>query len=291
MLEEGVRLQTFIGADDIRKADCRRDGENIKRLVERLAQACRTVLGAGIPLQNFGHGNVVDYLIAKSEKDRVSQLQGLVDYAASYFPLGDQQRFVEAPAYQNLLGRPSGSKLESAERVVEAVSGIAGAKGGGDRDKLHAIKESPATALTLMFRPLFALFGLSLVIAIISIWHGQYAAFAPNLLIMGVVPVAVSWGIYRFVDRYLPNHLFIYVFLNAFFGAALAIAAVGLASTGFAAFSGVYPMHYLLAEYLPYYLLMAWAEAFTTGMVVTMMVVYKPEWVATFDDKRYLEGK
>lgn len=148
-----------------------------------------------------------------------------------------------------------------------------------------------ATALTLMFRPLFALFGLSLVIAIISIWHGQYAAFAPNLLIMGVVPVAVSWGIYRFVDRYLPNHLFIYVFLNAFFGAALAIAAVGLASTGFAAFSGVYPMHYLLAEYLPYYLLMAWAEAFTTGMVVTMMVVYKPEWVATFDDKRYLEGK
>lgn len=148
-----------------------------------------------------------------------------------------------------------------------------------------------ATALTLMFRPMFALFGLSLVIATITFWHGEYLAFAPNLLVMAVVPVAVSWGIFRFVDRRLPNHLFIYVFLNAFFGAAVAIAAVGLVSTGFIALSGAYPLHYLLEEYLPYYLLMAWAEAFTTGMLVTMMVVYKPEWVATFDDKRYLEGK
>jgi uncharacterized membrane protein len=24
---------------------------------------------------------------------------------------------------------------------------------------------------------------------------------------------------------------------------------------------------------------------------VTLMVVYRPEWVATFDDKRYIEGK
>jgi uncharacterized membrane protein len=148
-----------------------------------------------------------------------------------------------------------------------------------------------ATALTLMFRPLFALFGLALVIAAITLWQGEYAAFAGNLLIMGVVPVAVSWAIYRLVDRRLPNHLFVYVFLNAFFAAALAISAVGLVSTVFAALSGVYSLDYLLEEYLPYYLLMAWAEAFTTGMVVTLMVVFRPEWVATFDDKRYIEGK
>lgn len=148
-----------------------------------------------------------------------------------------------------------------------------------------------ATALTLMFRPLFALFALALVICAITLFHGEYAAFAANFLIMAVVPVAVSWGIYRLVDRRLPNHLFIYIFLNAFFGAAIAIAMVGLASTAFAALSGMYGLDYLLEEYLPYYLLMAWAEAFSTGMIITLMVVYKPEWVATFDDKRYLEGK
>jgi len=53
----------------------------------------------------------------------------------------------------------------------------------------------------------------------------------------------------------------------------------------------VYPTQYLLEEYLPFYLLIAWAKAFATGMMMTLMVVYKPEWVATFDDARYLHGK
>lgn len=148
-----------------------------------------------------------------------------------------------------------------------------------------------ATALTLMFRPLFALFSLALLTAAISIWHGEYAAFAANWLLMGAVPVAVSWAIYWLVDRKLPNHLFIYIFINAFFGAALAAIAVGLASTGFAALSGVYTLNYLLEEYLPYFFLIAFSEAFVTGMLITMLVIYKPEWVATFDDKRYLLDK
>lgn len=148
-----------------------------------------------------------------------------------------------------------------------------------------------ATALTLMFRPLFALFSLALLTAAISIWHGEYTAFAANWLIMGAVPVGMSWLIYRLTDSKLPNHLFIYIFINAFFGAALAIIAVGVASTGFIALAEAYPLKYLLEEYLPYFFLIAFSEAFITGMLVTMMVIYKPEWVATFDDKRYLLGK
>ncbi len=148
-----------------------------------------------------------------------------------------------------------------------------------------------ATALTLMFRPSHALLSLALVTAAVTLWDGEYKAYPANLLIMGVVPVLVSWSIYRVVDRRLPNHLFVYIFLNAFFGAALAAAAVGLASTGLAAALGAYRPDYLLREYLPYYLLMAWSEALLTGMVVTLLVVYKPEWVATFDDRRYLHRK
>ncbi len=148
-----------------------------------------------------------------------------------------------------------------------------------------------ATALTLMFRPLFALFSLALLTAAITFWHGEYAAFPANWLIMGAVPVAVSWAIFSLVNRKLPNHLFIYIFINAFFGAALAAIAVGFAATGFVALSGAYALEYLLEEYLPYFFLIAFSEAFITGMLITMMVIYKPEWVATFDDKRYLMDK
>jgi len=148
-----------------------------------------------------------------------------------------------------------------------------------------------ATALTLMFRPMFALFAISLITAAISLWHGEYAAFPANWLIMGAVPVAVSWAIFSLVDRKLPNHLFIYIFLNGFFGAALTAIAVGLAATAFIALSGAYLLDYLLREYLPFFLLIAFSEAFITGMLITMMVIYKPEWVSTFDDKRYLLDK
>ncbi len=145
-----------------------------------------------------------------------------------------------------------------------------------------------ATALTLMFRPSYALLSLGLITLATTLLDGQYKAYPANLLIMGVTPVLVSWTIYRITDRRLPNHLFIYIFLNAFFGAAAAISAVGLASTALSSAMGAYSMEYLLREYLPYYLLMAWSEAFVTGMVMTILVVYRPQWVATFDDRRYL---
>jgi uncharacterized membrane protein len=53
----------------------------------------------------------------------------------------------------------------------------------------------------------------------------------------------------------------------------------------------VYSFQYLAADYLPWFALMAWAEAFTTGAAITLMVVYRPAWVATFDDARYLRRR
>ena len=148
-----------------------------------------------------------------------------------------------------------------------------------------------ATALTLMFGPWFALFSLALILAALALQSGEFNAYPANLLLMAGLPVALSWGLFRLVDRRLPNHLFVYIFLNAFFGAALAVSSVGLASTAFAALAGAYSLGYLLEHYLPFYLLIAWSEAFATGMLMTVLVVYKPEWVATFDDRRYLHNK
>ncbi|MDD3530552.1 MAG: energy-coupling factor ABC transporter permease [Gallionellaceae bacterium] len=148
-----------------------------------------------------------------------------------------------------------------------------------------------ATALTLMFRPWFAILALGLVIAGLTAVNGEFNAYPANLLMMGVLPVTVSWAIYRMVDRRLANHVFIYIFLNCFFGAGLAMASVGLASTAYAVGAGVYSFSYLADNYLPFYFLMAWAEAFATGMIMTLLVVYRPDWVATFDDRRYLDSE
>ncbi len=145
-----------------------------------------------------------------------------------------------------------------------------------------------ATALTLMFGPWFALLALGLINGALALWHGQLNAWPINWILYGALPILFSWRLYRFVDRRLTNHFFVYIFLNAFFGAALAVSLTGLASTAFLALSEAYTLDYLLDQYLPYCLLMAWSEAFSTGMLISIIVVYKPTWIATFDDARYL---
>jgi uncharacterized membrane protein len=36
---------------------------------------------------------------------------------------------------------------------------------------------------------------------------------------------------------------------------------------------------------------LSWSEAFTTGLLTAVLVVYRPQWVATFDDARNLNDK
>lgn len=148
-----------------------------------------------------------------------------------------------------------------------------------------------ATASTLMFGPRLALLAMTLVMLGAAVSGSlQWPSLPLNIVLMGAVPVAVSWGILRATQRWLPAHLFVYLFVAAFFGAAAALLATGLAASTLLGAAGVYSFDYLGTEYLPWFLLMAWAEAFTTGAALTLMVVYRPDWVATFDDARYLRN-
>jgi uncharacterized membrane protein len=149
-----------------------------------------------------------------------------------------------------------------------------------------------ATACTLMFGPRLALMAMTLVMLGAAVSGSlQWWSLPLNIVLMGAVPVAVSWGILRAVERWLPAQLFVYLFVAAFFGAAAAMLATGLAASMLLGAAGAYSFEYLGAEYAPWFLLMAWAEAFTTGAAVTLMVVYRPDWVATFDDARYLRNR
>ena len=67
--------------------------------------------------------------------------------------------------------------------------------------------------------------------------------------------------------------------------------SAGVATSLLLGISGVYSPDYLLGDYLPYVFLLAFGEAWLSGMVVTLFVVYRPEWVGTFEDSRYLRDK
>jgi uncharacterized membrane protein len=149
-----------------------------------------------------------------------------------------------------------------------------------------------ATVYTLSFGPHLAFIGLSLVLLGISL-NGEagYLAFGLNALLMAGVGVLLSQGIYRVVFRFLPRHFFVYIFANGFFGSALTVFGVGLAAAIVLAIAGAYDWSYLANEYLPYFLLIGFSEAWLSGMLMTLFVIYRPNWVATFDDSSYLANK
>jgi uncharacterized membrane protein len=154
----------------------------------------------------------------------------------------------------------------------------------------------------------FHLLGASLATLMFGFWRGWLAASLAALaaaltgkgslaglglesLIFCAVPAAITHHLFRLVDRKLPNHFFIYVLVNGFFGVALGVGASAMISTAVMAMSATYELAYLMEFYAPYFVLLAWSEAVTTGMGATLMAVYRPEWLETFDDDRYIKNK
>jgi len=148
------------------------------------------------------------------------------------------------------------------------------------------------TLLTLMFGWAFAILGIGVVLVAHTINDGGgWMALPLETLLLGTLPAMVSFSMYRLIDSRLPNNFFIYIFLVAFFGAALSAASAVFATSLAQIASGAYTPAQVWHDYTRYALLITFPEGFITGMMMTLFVAYRPEWVSTFDDSRYLNGK
>ena len=149
-----------------------------------------------------------------------------------------------------------------------------------------------ATVFTLCFGWELAFVGLCLVLLGVTLnGAAGWQAFAVNGLLMAGVGVGISQSAHRLEDRLLPSHLFVYIFCKGFFTSALAVFGVGVASCALLALSGTYSGAYLSEDYLPYFLLLGFSEAWLSGMLSTLFAVYRPSLLADFDDASFLRGK
>jgi uncharacterized membrane protein len=149
-----------------------------------------------------------------------------------------------------------------------------------------------ATMFTLMFGWPLAIVGLSITMtASLILQSPDWASTGINGLLSIIIPVFVSYSILRLSHKWLPDNFFIYIFICAFFGAGVAIAISRLSATALMSLINAYPNEQLIEESLQYLPLFMFPEAFVTGMLITIFVVYRPDWVTTFDDERYIKGK
>jgi uncharacterized membrane protein len=148
------------------------------------------------------------------------------------------------------------------------------------------------TSLCLMFDWQFALLAVSLAL-LVTTWQGPagWEAFAMNALVMGALPVLSTRVLLYASQRRLTHNFFIYIFVNAFFAGAVSILLCGLAAAAILALAEGEAVHRTSGDYLLFIPLLMFGEAFLNGMTMTLLVAYRPQWVSTFYDRWYLDGK
>jgi len=146
------------------------------------------------------------------------------------------------------------------------------------------------TGITLALGVPLALLSAALaIIVFITIHSGSFANVAAIWVTLALVPIVTTRLVLWASQRWLPANFFVYIFVVAFGGAALSRFMALLASLSLWSFNNERSLERLLSDYLPYGIHLAFSEALLTGMIVTIAVVYKPQWISTFDDKRYLK--
>lgn len=145
--------------------------------------------------------------------------------------------------------------------------------------------------MTLLFKAPLALISNVLInVAMVVIGRNEWMLLGPNVLVTGIIPAAVTGTVWRLVDRRLPDNLMVFLFACGFFGAALATLVAGLSAVLLITVAGTDPdAIYLAQEYARFLPLLMPSEAFITGMLLSILMVYHPDWVATFNDHRYID--
>ena len=100
----------------------------------------------------------------------------------------------------------------------------------------------------------------------------------------GVVPATLALALGAVIRRLIGTQPFVYVLGRAFLGTAVCLFLANvLGQWSGHSLPGVEGDLSLVARWL-----MAWGDAFVTGMLTAILVAFKPEWLATWSDRLYL---
>ncbi len=142
---------------------------------------------------------------------------------------------------------------------------------------------SGACLLVLMFGwPLAVLTLLPVALAESWLAGGGWAHALPLAFWNGVLPATAALGLGVATRRW--PHVFVYILGRAFLVTALAVGASGALRVWLAgAPPGSDPGVLLTAG-----VMIAWGEAFATGALAAIFVAFRPHWLLTYSDARYL---
>ena len=98
----------------------------------------------------------------------------------------------------------------------------------------------------------------------------------PSFLIINSVPA-------------IKSNIFIFIFVNGFLASAAGMLLTGGVLVGILDRVRAFPETALWSTAFPVFFLIAWAEAFLSGITAAIFIALRPQWINTFDDGRYLK--
>jgi len=141
----------------------------------------------------------------------------------------------------------------------------------------------------LMFGWRWALLGgLAVLLVRAGLGLAPWETLGVNAVSAVLVPVAVAHLVLRASERWLPPNFFIYVFIPGFFAAGVGALAGGTLLASLLALGGKASAMGIYGEVWP---LLIFPEALVNGLLITSLVAVRPQWVRSFDDAHYLQGR
>jgi uncharacterized membrane protein len=140
----------------------------------------------------------------------------------------------------------------------------------------------------LVFGRARALIGLMTALVLYTLMDGgSWINIGVNGLALALVPAWLATALQRQIERRLPKHLFVFIIGNGLFVTLLTTActSVLVLALSLAESTGA---TYLLADHIAYSLLLAWGEALISGMLLSALVIFRPDAVLTYREDLYL---
>jgi uncharacterized membrane protein len=148
------------------------------------------------------------------------------------------------------------------------------------------VQFSGASLLVLLLGWPLAVLVLTLVGAVVwVVGSAGFDAVLSQTVWIGLVPATIAMGLGAALRRWLPPNPFIYTLGRGFLVTAAAVFLSGtLMEAYYRLAGGVALEQALVARWL-----MAWGDAFLTGMFSAIFMAFAPQWLATWSDERYLK--
>jgi uncharacterized membrane protein len=152
----------------------------------------------------------------------------------------------------------------------------------------HAALAQPLSGACLLLLmagwPLAVLGQVAAALVLIGVGTLEPLQALQRVVWLGVVPATLALGLGAAVRRWLPQHLFVYIFARGFLATLLATAAAAwLAVAWHGSRDGLSAEELMIGRWLA-----AWGEAVVTGMLIAIFVAFRPHWLATYSDRLYL---